>query len=119
MLRMDEALNPLAMIVTGMYGKPLPKPNGAPVRVVVPWKYGFKSAKSIVRMEFVAQQPETFWHQLQPAEYGLYSNVNPKRPHPRWSQETEKVIPNLEVRPTLLYNGYGKYVAGLYSGQEI
>ena len=117
-LRMDEAMNPLAMVVTGMYGKPLPKQNGAPVRIVTPWKYGYKSPKSIVSIEFVAKQPATFWNQLQPAEYGFYSNVNPGKHHPRWSQAVEKVIPRMERRPTLMYNGYEKYVASLYTGKE-
>lgn len=117
-LRMDEAMNPLAMVVTGLYGKPLPKQNGAPVRIVCPWKYGYKSPKSIVKIEFAKSQPETFWNKLQPAEYGFYSNVNPNRPHPRWSQATEKVIPRMEVRRTLMYNGYEKYVASLYNGKE-
>ena len=117
-LRMDEAMHPLAMIVTGLYGKPLPKQNGAPLRIVAPWKYGYKSPKSIERIEFVASQPETFWNKLQPKEYGFYSNVNPKKPHPRWSQATEKVIPTMERRPTLPYNGYGDYVAPMYNGSE-
>lgn len=117
-LRMDEAMNPLTMMVTGLYGKPLPKQNGAPVRIVTPWKYGYKSIKAIVRIEFVSKQPATFWNKLQPAEYGFYSNINPGKPHPRWSQAFEKVIPKMERRPTLLYNGYGKYVAGLYNGKE-
>jgi sulfoxide reductase catalytic subunit YedY len=117
-LRMDEAMHPLAMIVTGLYGKPLPKQNGAPLRIVTPWKYGYKSPKSIERIEFVASQPETFWNKLQPKEYGFYSNVNPKKPHPRWSQATEKVIPTMERRPTLPYNGYGDYVAPMYNGSE-
>ena len=117
-LRLDEAMNPLTMLVTGLYGKPLPKQNGAPIRVIVPWKYGYKSIKSIVTIEFTAKQPQTFWNQLQPAEYGFYSNVNPKKPHPRWSQAQEKLIPTMEVRPTLLYNGYEEWVAGLYNGKE-
>lgn len=117
-LRMDEAMNPLALFVTGMYGKQLPKQNGAPFRVVVPWKYGYKSPKSIVRIELVAKQPPTFWNQLQSGEYGFYSNVNPKVPHPRWSQSYDFLIPNNERRPTLIYNGYGDYVAGLYNGKE-
>jgi sulfoxide reductase catalytic subunit YedY len=117
-LRMDEALNPLAMMVTGLYGKPLPKQNGAPIRMIVPWKYGYKSPKSIVKIEFVSKQPPTFWYQLQPGEYGFYSNVNPGKPHPRWSQASEKMIPTMERRPTLLYNGYQKYVAELYNGKE-
>jgi sulfoxide reductase catalytic subunit YedY len=117
-LRMDEAMNPLAFVVTGMYGKALPKQNGAPVRIATPWKYGYKSPKSIVKIEFVAKQPATFWNQLQASEYGFYSNVNPKKPHPRWSQATEKVIPNMERRPTLPYNGYEKWVAAMYKGNE-
>lgn len=117
-LRMDEAMNPLAFVVTGLYGKPVAKPNGAPVRIACPWKYGYKSPKSIVKAELVSQQPETFWNRLEPKEYGFYSNVNPNRPHPRWSQATEKLIPNMQVVPTQLYNGYGKYVASLYDGRE-
>lgn len=117
-LRMDEAMNPLTMMVTGLYGKPLPKQNGAPVRIVTPWKYGYKSPKSIVKIEFVTKEPPTFWNKLQSSEYGFYSNVNPHKPHPRWSQANEKVIPTMERRPTLLYNGYEKYVAGLYNGKE-
>lgn len=117
-LRMDEAMNPLTLLVTGMYGKELPKQNGAPVRIITPWKYGYKSPKSIVKIEFVSKQPGTFWNQLTPNEYGFYSNVNPKKSHPRWSQASEKVIPTMERRPTLMYNGYEKYVAGLYDGKE-
>jgi sulfoxide reductase catalytic subunit YedY len=117
-LRMDEAMNPLTLVVTGLYGKLLPKQNGAPIRMVLPWKYGYKSPKSIVKIEFVNSQPATFWNKLEPAEYGFYSNVNPKKPHPRWSQATEKAIPTMERRPTLLYNGYEKYVAGMYTGKE-
>ncbi len=118
-LRLDEAMNPLAFVATGLYGKPLPKQNGAPVRLVMPWKYGYKSPKSIARIELVARRPSTFWHHVQPLEYGFYSNVNPKVPHPRWSQAEERLIPHGERRPTLLYNGYEKYVAGLYTGKEI
>lgn len=117
-LRMDEAMNPLAMFVTGMFGKPLPTQNGAPFRAIVPWKYGYKSPKSIASIEFTAKQPSTFWNKQQPAEYGFYSNVNPAKPHPRWSQAQEKVIPNMEIRPTQPYNGYEKWVAGLYNGKE-
>lgn len=117
-LRMDEAMNPLTFVATGLYGKPLPKQNGAPVRLVVPWKYGFKSIKSVVRIELVSRQPATFWSRVAPQEYGFYSNVNPHRPHPRWSQAFEKVIPTMERRPTLLYNGYEKWVAHLYKGDE-
>lgn len=117
-LRMDEAMNPLAMFVVGMYGKVLPKQNGAPVRAIVPWKYGYKSAKSIARIEFLEKQPATFWNQSVPKEYGFYSNVNPERPHPRWSQAVERVIPTMERMPTQKYNGYGKWVEGLYRGDE-
>jgi sulfoxide reductase catalytic subunit YedY len=117
-VRIDEALNELAFVATGLYGKPLPKQNGAPFRMVFPWKYGYKGAKSVEKIEFVAKQPETFWNRLQPQEYGFYSNVNPKKPHPRWSQATEKVIPNMERRPTLLYNGYEQFVSALYNGDE-
>lgn len=117
-VRIDEARNELAFIATGLYGKPLPKQNGAPFRMVFPWKYGYKGAKSVEKIEFVAKQPETFWNKLQPQEYGFYSNVNPKKPHPRWSQATEKVIPVMERRATLLYNGYEQFVAPLYNGEE-
>ncbi|HLJ16651.1 MAG TPA: protein-methionine-sulfoxide reductase catalytic subunit MsrP [Bryobacteraceae bacterium] len=117
-LRMDEAMNTLSLVVTGLYGKPLPKQNGAPIRIVTPWKYGYKSPKSIERIEFVSKEPGTFWNRMGPTEYGFYSNVNPRKPHPRWSQATEKVLPNMERRATLLYNGYEKYVAGMYNGKE-
>jgi sulfoxide reductase catalytic subunit YedY len=117
-LRLDEAMNPLSMFVTGMYGKALPKQNGAPFRAIVPWKYGYKSAKSIVTVEFTAKQPGTFWMDLQGSEYGFYSNVDPSKPHPRWSQRVEKLIPRMNQVPTLKYNGYEKYVAGLYNGKE-
>ena len=113
-LRMDEAANELALLVTGIYGKPLPPQHGAPIRIVVPWKYGYKSIKSVVRIEFVKQQPPTFWNDLQPQEYGFLSNVNPEVPHPRWSQATERMLGTDERRPTLLYNGYGEWVAHLY-----
>jgi len=117
-LRMDEAMNELAMFVTGLYGKPLPKQNGAPIRLIAPWKYGLKCLKSIVKIEFTSRQPPALWNQVQPMEYGWYSNVNPKRAHPRWSQAYEKVIPTMERRPTLMYNGYEQFVAGLYKGNE-
>ncbi len=110
-LRLDEAMNELALFVTGIYGKPLPKQNGAPIRLIVPWKYGLKSIKSIVKIEFTKRKPPTLWNQVAGLEYGWYSNVNPNRPHPRWSQATEKVIPRMEVRPTLPYNGYKEFVA--------
>jgi len=113
-LRMDEAMNELAFFATGLYGKPLPKQNGAPVRLVVPWKYGYKNIKSIVKIEFVKKEPETFWHKLQPVEYPFISNVDPMVPHPRWSQAEEQMIPDGEPRPTQKYNGYGEFVAGLY-----
>ncbi len=117
-LRMDEAMNPMAMFVTGIYGKPLPTQNGAPFRVIVPWKYGYKNPKSIVEIEFLAKQPETFWHKTAASEYGFFSNVNPTKPHPRWSQAHEKLIPKMEVRPTQMYNGYEKWVGSMYKGNE-
>ncbi len=117
-LRLDEAMNELAMFVTGIYGKPLPKQNGAPFRLITPWKYGLKSVKSIVEIEFTSKRPGTLWNDVQGTEYGWYSNVNPERPHPRWSQATEKVIPMMEVRPTLPYNGYEEFVGALYNGKE-
>ena len=117
-LRMDEAMHPLTMVVTGLYGKKLPKQNGAPIRIIVPWKYGYKSIKSIVKIDLVAKQPGTFWNKINSSEYGFYSNINPKKPHPRWSQTIEQVIPNMDRRPTLIYNGYGDWVAGLYNGKE-
>ncbi len=117
-LRMDEAMNPLAFLVTGLYGKPLPNQNGAPLRLAVPWKYGFKSAKAIVRIELLEKRPATFWNVAVPGEYGFYANVNPKKPHPRWSQAVEQLIPNMERVATLPYNGYGKWVENLYTGSE-
>src|SRR5207247_2481723 len=113
-LRLDEALNPLTLTATGIYGKPLPKQHGAPIRLVVPWKYGYKSIKSIVKIEFVSKQPKTFWETLQPQEYPFESNVNPNVPHPRWSQATERMIDSGDRVKTHLYNGYGNYVAHLY-----
>jgi sulfoxide reductase catalytic subunit YedY len=113
-LRLDEAMNPLTMMVTGIYAKPLPKQHGAPIRMVVPWKYGYKSIKSVVKIEFIAKQPRTFWETLQPEEYPFESNVNPNVPHPRWSQATERIIDTGDRVKTQLYNGYGKYVAQLY-----
>ena len=117
-LTMAEATNELAFIVTGLYGKPLPRQNGAPLRLAVPWKYGFKSIKSIVRFTFTDERPVSFWEELQNAEYGFWANVNPEVPHPRWSQATERVIGSDERVPTLLYNGYGAQVAHLYEGLE-
>ena len=118
-LRLDEAMHPLAFLATGMYGKTLPNQNGAPLRLVVPWKYGFKSIKSIVKIRFVEQQPQTTWMKAGPTEYGFYSNVNPEVDHPRWSQATERRIGELRRRQTLAFNGYGKEVAGLYAGMDL
>ena len=114
-LRLDEALNPLTLTATGIYGKPLPKQHGAPIRLVVPWKYGYKSIKSIVKIEFVSKQPKTFWETLQAEEYPFESNVNPAVPHPRWSQATERMIDTGDRIKTQMFNGYGKYVASLYA----
>ena len=117
-LTIAEANNELTFLVTGMYGKPALKQMGAPLRLAVPWKYGFKSIKSIVRFEFTDKQPKTFWEGLQSAEYGFWANVNPEVSHPRWSQATEEDIGTKERRPTVLFNGYGEYVADLYKGME-
>lgn len=117
-LRIDEAMNELTLMVTGIYGKPVPKQNGAPIRLITPWKYGLKSIKSIVEIEFTKKRPATLWNRVAPREYGWYSNVNPKRPHPRWSQATDRLIPDGARRPTLLYNGYQEFVASLYKGNE-
>jgi sulfoxide reductase catalytic subunit YedY len=118
-LRLDEAMNPLAILATGLYGEELPKQDGAPIRLVVPWKYGFKSIKSIVKIEFVDEQPMTTWQAAAPSEYGFYSNVNPNVDHPRWSQKKERRIGEFTKRDTLLFNGYGDQVAGLYSGMDL
>ncbi|MBI3173445.1 MAG: protein-methionine-sulfoxide reductase catalytic subunit MsrP [Chloroflexi bacterium] len=118
-LRLDEAMNDLTLLATGLYGEPMPNPNGAPIRLVVPWKYGFKSIKSIVKIELVAEQPATFWNDLAPDEYGFYSNVNPARSHPRWSQTTERRIGEFSRRATLPFNGYGEQVAHLYDGMDL
>ncbi len=117
-LTMAEATNELAFIATGAYGHPMVKQHGAPLRLAVPWKYGFKSIKSIVRFSFVEERPKGYWEALQDAEYGFWANVNPAVPHPRWSQASEEVIGTGEHRPTLLFNGYGDYVAGIYKGLE-
>lgn len=109
-LRLDEATNPLAFLAVGLYGGPLPGQNGAPLRLVVPWKYGFKGAKSIVELRFTRQRPATTWNQVAPREYGFFANVNPNVDHPRWSQENERRIGELERRPTLLFNGYAEWV---------
>jgi methionine sulfoxide reductase catalytic subunit len=113
-----EATNELAFLATGAYGHPLARQHGAPLRLALPWKYGFKSIKSIVRFSFTDQRPKGMWEALQPAEYGFWANVNPEVPHPRWSQASEETIGTGERRPTLLFNGYGDYVAGLYSGMS-
>lgn len=118
-LRMDEARHPLTMVVVGLYGRELPNQNGAPLRIVVPWKYGFKSAKSIVSIHFVEKQPPTSWNIAAPSEYGFYSNVNPDVDHPRWSQARERRIGEFLKRPTLMFNGYGEQVASLYSGMNL
>jgi sulfoxide reductase catalytic subunit YedY len=117
-LSMAEATNDLAFIATGAYGHPMAKQHGAPLRLAVPWKYGFKSIKSIVRFSFVEQRPKGMWEALQASEYGFWANVNPEVPHPRWSQATEEVIGTGERKPTLLFNGYGEFVAGIYKGLE-
>jgi sulfoxide reductase catalytic subunit YedY len=118
-LRLDEALNDLTLLATGLYGKPLPNQDGAPIRLVTPWKYGFKSAKALVKIELVADQPATFWSTLAPDEYGFYANVNPDVPHPRWSQSTERRIGELSRRKTLLFNGYAAQVGQLYTGLDL
>jgi sulfoxide reductase catalytic subunit YedY len=118
-LRMDEAMHPLTLITVGMYGQILPNQNGAPIRVVVPWKYGFKSAKSIVQIRLVGEQPKTAWEKAQPNEYGFYSNVNPTVDHPRWSQATERRIGEFLRRKTLMFNGYADQVASLYTGMDL
>ena len=124
-LRIDEAMHPLAFLATGLYGKALPQQNGAPLRLVVPWKYGFKSIKSIVSIRFVERMPPTAWNQLQPSEYGFFSNVNPAVDHPRWSQKSERRIAGssnrlianrIDTRP---FNGYGDQVASLYAGMDL
>jgi sulfoxide reductase catalytic subunit YedY len=118
-LRLDEALNPLTLLTVGMYGKVLPNQNGAPLRLMVPWKYGFKSIKSIVRIRFVEQMPISSWMKANPKEYGFYSNVNPEVDHPRWSQASERRIGELAKRNTLMFNGYGPQVAPLYAGMDL
>src|SRR5688572_12846444 len=123
-LRMDEATNPLALIAVGLYGKPLLPQDGAPLRLVVPWKYGFKSIKSIVKIRFTDTQPRNSWQVQAPREYGFYANVNPQVDHPRWSQATESrldgsFVSSLVRRPTLMFNGYGEQVARMYSGMDL
>ncbi len=118
-LRMDEALNPLAFMAIGLYGKSLPNQNGAPLRSVIPWKYGFKCCKSIVRIRFVESPPLTTWNEAAPNEYGFFSNVNPEVDHPRWSQKTERRIGEFFKRKTLIFNGYADQVAGMYTGMDL
>ncbi len=121
-LRLDEAMNPLTILATGLYGQEMPNQNGAPIRLVVPWKYGFKSIKSIVKISLVAERPQTTWNMMQPQEYGFYSNVNPQVDHPRWSQASERRVGAgifAGRQDTLMFNGYGEQVASLYAGQDL
>jgi len=124
-LRIDEAMHPLTFLATGLYGKPLPQQNGAPLRLLVPWKYGFKGIKSIVAIDFVEKMPETAWHDAQASEYGFFSNVNPEVDHPRWSQKTERRIAGTASKlfaeriPTTLFNGYAEQVASMYAGMDL
>jgi len=118
-LRIDEAVHPLTLLVVGLYGKELPNQNGAPLRLVVPWKYGFKGIKSIVSIRLTEQEPPTTWNLTAPREYGFYANVNPEVDHPRWSQATERRIGDFRRRPTLPFNGYADHVASLYAGMDL
>jgi methionine sulfoxide reductase catalytic subunit len=118
-LRLDEAMHPLTILASGLYGETLPPQNGAPLKLVVPWKYGFKGLKSIVRIKLVEDEPPTTWNVAGPSEYGFYSNVNPSVDHPRWSQKTERRIGEFGLRDTLMFNGYGDQVAQLYSGMDL
>jgi sulfoxide reductase catalytic subunit YedY len=118
-LRLDEARNPLTLLVTGVYGKALPNQNGAPLRLIVPWKYGFKGGKAIVKIRFIERQPRTTWNIAAPDEYGFYANVNPEVDHPRWSQARERRIGELFKRKTLMFNGYADQVAALYAGMDL
>ncbi len=118
-LRLDEAMHELTILATGIYGKPLLPQSGAPIRLVVPWKYGFKSIKSIVKIDLVAEMPTSLWMAVAPREYGFYSNVNPDVPHPRWSQSSERRIGELSRHRTLLFNGYAEEVAYLYEGMDL
>jgi len=118
-LRLDEAMHPLTIMATGLYGETLPPQDGAPIRLVVPWKYGFKSIKSVVKISLVSDEPPTTWNIQSPDEYGFYSNVNPNVPHPRWSQATEQRIGEYGKRKTMIFNGYGEQVAGLYKGMDL
>jgi sulfoxide reductase catalytic subunit YedY len=118
-LRLDEARHPLTLVVTGLYGKPLPNQDGAPIRMAIPWKYGFKGGKSIVKIRLTRTQPPTTWNLAAPNEYGFYSNVNPDVDHPRWSQKRERRIGEFLRRPTLPFNGYADQVASLYTGMDL
>lgn len=118
-MRIDEAMHPLALLTTGLYGKELPPQDGAPVRMIIPWKYGFKGIKSIVKITLTDKQPETSWNRYAPAEYGFYGNVNPTHDHPRWSQATEQRIGESGRRKTLMFNGYADQVASLYAGMDL
>ena len=121
-LRLDEAMNPLTLMATGIYGEPMPKQNGAPIRLVVPWKYGFKSIKSITKITLTSEEPPTTWNLIQPREYGFYSNVNPEVPHPRWSQASERPIGQglfAKRLPTMKFNGYEDHVASMYEGMDL
>ena len=118
-LRLDEAMHPLTLLATGLYGRDLPNQNGAPLRLVVPWKYGFKSIKSIVRIRLTESRPLNTWQAMQPSEYGFYANVNPDVDHPRWSQARERRIGEFRKRPTLPFNGYADQVASLYEGMDL
>jgi sulfoxide reductase catalytic subunit YedY len=122
-LRMDEAMNPLTLMTAGLYGKTLPNQSGAPLRLIVPWKYGFKNIKSIVEINVTDRQPKTSWQQLAPQEYGFYANVNPEVSHPRWSQAYERRLPSSLFNPnrvkTQMFNGYGEQVAGMYKGMDL
>src|ERR1035441_5742120 len=118
-LRIDEAMHPLALLCTGMFGEALPPQDGAPVRMILPWKYGFKSIKSIVKIRLVGSQPSTSWNLTNPPEYGFYSNINPKVPHPRWSEASERRLGEYRKRPALMSNGYGAQVASLYNGMDL
>ena len=118
-LRMDEAMHPLAILALGLYGQTLLPQNGAPIRLVVPWKYGFKGCKAIVKITLTREQPPSTWNLTAPSEYGFYSNVYPEVDHPRWSQSHERRLPSNESRPTLAFNGYGAQVASLYTGMDL
>ena len=118
-LRLDEAMNPLTLLCVGMYGETLPNQDGAPVRMVIPWKYGFKSIKSIIKIKFVSKEPPTTWNLANSHEYGFYSNVNPNVDHPRWSQATERRLGDIFRHKTLMFNGYQDQVASLYTGMDL